>query len=267
MQGLHRKRRLLDRSGAGLRGLVLICLALGWAGIASAQKKQVITPRCGAVFGGEICVGGTIKGTTIRSITATIPLSVIQGTPPAGAMVWPPPEALVLPLPEEIRKASGVDHLTFYWEPMGHPPTPFLTPHFDFHFYVVDNASRQAMDCKNEKKPESLAAGYALRDADIPGIGKLVGLCVPRMGMHSLPEADMNATTPFKSTLVLGYYNGKPIFFEPMIARATLLEKKNFSLRVPAPDGIPANVHYPRRFKARYDQSRQGYRFQFTDFR
>jgi len=150
---------------------------------------------------------------------------------------------------------------------MGHPPGPFLTPHFDFHFYVVDTAARRAMDCKNDKKPASLPAGYSLLDIDIPGIGLLKGICVPLMGMHALRSTEAQGTKPFKSTLVMGYYDGRPIFFEPMIARATLLEKRNFSLAVPAPTGLPSNVHYPRRFTATYDASLQGYRFEFTGFR
>lgn len=256
-----------SRRTALIGSTAMICLAFGGVGVASAQRARVIAPECGAVFGGQICVGGTARGNKIKSITATVPLSVIQATPPPGAMKWPPQSDMVLPLPAEIRSATGVEELTFYWEAMGHPPGPFLTPHFDFHFYVVTDAERRAMDCKNDKKPESLPTGYSLLDVEIPGLGLLKGLCVPLMGMHALLNADAQETKPFKSTLVMGYYNGKPIFFEPMIAKATLLEKKNFSLAVPAPSGLPANLHYPRRFKATYDKSSQDYRFEFTGFR
>jgi len=245
----------------------VICLAFGDAGVASAQKARVIAPECGSVFGSQIGVGGTASGKKIRSIRATVPLSVIQGAPPPGAMKWPPESNLVLPLPSEIRSATGVEELTFYWEAMGHPPGPFLTPHFDFHFYVIPEAERRALDCKNDKKPESRPTNYSLFDVNIPGIGLLKGLCVPLMGMHSLLNADAQATKPFKATLVMGFYNGKPIFFEPMIAKATLLEKKNFSLRVPSPSGLPANVHYPQRFKATYDKSSKGSVFAFKAFR
>ena len=255
------------RRTALVLGSTVICLAFGSAGVASAQKARVIAPECGPVFGSRICVGGTARGNEIRSITATVPLSVIQGAPPPGAMKWPPQSDLVLALPAEIQTATGVTELTFYWEAMGHPPGPFLTPHFDFHFYVVSEAERRAMDCKNDTKPESLPTGYSLLDVDIPGIGLLKGLCVPLMGMHSLLGAEAKATKPFKSTLVMGFYNGKPIFFEPMIARATLLDKKSFSLSVPSPSQVPANVHYPRHFKATYDKSSNGYLFEFTEFR
>lgn len=256
-----------NRRAALIGSAAVICLTLGAAETAAAQKSRVIAPECGAAFGGQICVGGTVRGGNIRKITATIPLSVIQGAPPTPAMKWPPESELVLPLPAEIRTAAGIDHLTFYWEAMGHPPGPFLTPHFDFHFYVVGNAARKAIDCKNDKKPASLPAGYSLLDVEAPGIGLLKGTCVPLMGMHSLPDADSRGTKPFKASLVMGYYDGKPIFFEPMIARATLLEKKNFSLAVPAPVGLPATTHYPRKFKAKYDGSLQSYRFEFTGFR
>lgn len=256
-----------SRRTALILGSVMGCLALADAGVASAQKARVIAPECGSVFGSQICVGGTERGNKVSSITATVPLSVIQGAPPPGAMKWPPEANLVLPLPAEIRTATGVEELTFYWEPMGHPPGPFLTPHFDFHLYVVPEAERRAIDCKNDKKPESLPSGYSLLDVNIPGIGLLKGVCVPLMGMHSLLSKDVKGTKPFKSTLVMGFYNQKPIFFEPMIARATLLEKKSFALQIPEPSGLPANVHYPRRFKATYNASSKGYLFEFTGFR
>lgn len=79
-------------------------------------------------------------------------------------MVWPPVVEAVVPMPAEARAATGVDHLTVYWEHYGHPPTPFLTPHFDFLFYTISNAERQTIDCANKTKPAILPTGYSLLD-------------------------------------------------------------------------------------------------------
>ena len=181
-------------------------------------------------------------------------------------MVWPPAAAAVIPLPAEVLAAAGVSHLTVYWEPHGHPPGAFMTPHFDFHFYSISDSARQAIDCASKTKPDTLPAGYAMADMDIPGIGLLIGLCVPQMGMHSLPSAVAQDTTLFSSALILGYYDGHPIFFEPMISRATLLERKSFGQPIPTPAGLGAGVHYPTQFEAVYDAAIPGYRIVFSGF-
>jgi hypothetical protein len=193
-------------------------------------------------------------------------MAAIDNSPADAAMAWPPVATAVIPLPSEARTATGVDHLTFYWEAHGHPPTPFMTPHYDFHFYAISDSERRAIDCADKRKPETLPTGYSLRDQDLPGIGLLTGLCVPQMGMHSVETAAFQDTTLFSGAMVLGYYAGHPIFFEPMISRATLLQRRSFSLPLPTPAGLGTGVHYPTRFEAEYDPSVPGYRFVFSNF-
>jgi len=197
---------------------------------------------------------------------ATIPMATIEQTPADPPMAWPPVAEAVVTLPAEVQSATGVDHLTIYWEAHGHPPTPYLTPHFDFHFYVISDSARRAMDCSDLSKPTELPGGYALPDIDIPGIGMLKGLCVPAMGMHALESAALADTATFRGAMVLGYYAGKSIFFEPMISKAMLLEKKGFSLALPTPAGVPSGVRFPTKFQAEYDAAVPGYRFVFSDF-
>ena len=42
--------------------------------------------------------------------------------------------------------------------------------------------------------------------------------------------------------MVVGYYHGRPIFVEPMITRATLLERRGFPLEIPDVPDRPGNV-------------------------
>lgn len=207
-----------------------------------------------------------MSGNKVLAVGATVPMAAIDNTPNDGPMVWPPVAEAIVPMVPEARAATGIDHLSVYWEHHGHPPTPFLTPHFDFHFYTISNADRLKIDCANKSKPAALAPGYVLPDMDLPGIGLLTGVCVPGMGMHSLLGSDVGATTPFSGTMVLGYYDTHPIFFEPMIAKAKLEEKRSFTLPMVTPAGIAAGVHYPAQFEAVYDASIPGYRFIFTGF-
>jgi hypothetical protein len=187
-----------------------------------------------------------------------------ENAPAEAPMVWPPVSLAEVPLPDAVKSATGFDNLTLFWEAHGHPPASFFTPHFDFHFNTATLGDLQAIDCADSAKPAALPAGFELPDATIPQLGTLIGLCVPHMGMHALASADVNRTTPFQSAMVVGYYHGQPIFLEPMISQATLLERRGFALEVPDVPGRPATTRYPTRFRADYDSTAQVYRFAFS---
>ena len=231
----------------------------------SAPTRQ-IAGACQPAFGAPVCSWAEMSGTKVLAMGATVPMASIENSPVDGPMVWPPVATAVVAMPAEARAATGVDHLTVFWEHHGHPPTPFMTPHFDFHFYTISDAERQTIDCANKTKPAVLPAGYSLPDVTIPGIGVLTGICVPRMGMHSLLTSELAGTTPFSGTMVLGFYDARPIFFEPMVAKARLMEKRTFAIPLVTPAGLAAGVHYPTRFEAVYDASIPGYRFVFSGF-
>jgi len=224
-----------------------------------------VAGSCQPVFGSQVCSFAEMSGTRVIALGATVPMAAIDGSPADAPMVWPPVANAVIPMPAEARGATGVDHLTVFWEHHGHPPGPFLTPHFDFHFYTISDAERRAIDCSSKTKPAVFPAGYGMVDIELPGLGMLTGLCVPGMGMHSLVTTDLEAKTPFSGTMVLGFYNARPIFFEPMIAKAKLQERKSFTLPLITPEPA-AGVHYPTRFEAVYDASIPGYRFVFSGF-
>ncbi|MHC4709600.1 MAG: DUF5602 domain-containing protein, partial [Planctomycetota bacterium] len=152
-----------------------------------------------------------------------------------------------------------------------HPPGPYLTPHFDFHFYTIPPAERSAIDCTDETKPSVMPAGYSLPDVILPpplaemaGVSTLIGLCVQQMGMHSLLTSELESTDTFRGSMVIGYYHGTPIFIEPMLTRSLLLEKRSFDLPIPSIPGMTGA--YPRAFRAEYDAQQQVYQFVFSDF-
>jgi hypothetical protein len=64
--------------------------------------------------------------------------------------------------------------------------------------------------------------------------------------------------------MVIGYYKTKPIFIEPMISRAMLLEKKSFELPIPTVPGMTGP--HPTTFRADYDATANAYRFVFANF-
>lgn len=245
------------RSRARRAGLALVA---GLAALTACNRTQLVQGDCRPANGADVCTWGETTGGTLVAFGATVPLAAIENAPADAPMAWPPLATAVVPMPEAVQSATGFQSLTMFWEPHGHPPGPYLTPHFDFHFNTTDV---RPIDCADTTKPAQLPAGYALPDVTDPELGTLVGLCVPKMGMHSLPQAALTDTTIFKAAMLVGYYHGEPIFVEPMIARAALLERRSFPLDVPAVPDRPAAVRLPTTFRADYDSTAQAYRFVF----
>lgn len=243
---------------AGAAGVLL-------SGLAACSKRQIVQGECRPVNGANVCVWAESSGNTLVAFGATVPVGSVENAPADAPMVWPPVAAAAIPLPEAVSSATGFTVLTVYWEAHGHPPGPYLVPHFDFHFYTIPAGDADAIDCADSTKPGRLPTAYELPDVSIPQLGNLIGLCVPKMGMHALLGAELHAPTTFQKTMVVGYYRGRPIFVEPMITRATLLERRSFLLGIPDVPDRPANVRYPTRFRADYDSTSQAYKFVFSD--
>ncbi|MGE3525439.1 MAG: hypothetical protein AB7I33_05915, partial [Gemmatimonadales bacterium] len=229
--------------------------------LTACNRTQLVQGDCRPANGADVCTWGETAGGTLVAFGATVPMTAIENAPDDAPMTWPPLATAVIPMPEAVRSATGFQSLTMFWEPHGHPPGPYLTPHFDFHFNTADV---RPIDCADTTKPAQLPAGYALPDMTDPELGTLVGLCVPKMGMHALPQAALSDTAIFKAAMLVGYYHGQPVFLEPMIARATLLERRSFPLTWPAVPDHPAAVRMPATFRAEYDSTAQAYRFVFS---
>lgn len=252
---------------------VLLLPVIAAAGCKSTPQVTMVNGQCADVFHGQVCTWARMQGSTVLAVGASVPIAAIDSAPgEGGPMAWPPAAAAVLQLPESAQQQSGLTHFTLFWEAHGHPPAPYMTPHFDFHFYTIANAQRTAIDCANTAKPAALPAGYALPDESLPpdvakmiGVPVLVGICVPQMGMHSLLASELESTTPFRGSMVVGYYDAKPIFIEPMISRAMLQEKQSFDLPIPAIPGLSGN--HPATFHGEYDAQQGVYRFEFSAFR
>ena len=234
------------------------------AGAASCTRERLVQGECKPYNGADICAWHTMSGDRLVAFGATIPVKVAENAPADMPMTWPPKAEVIIRFDSMVTAATGFDNFNVFWEPHGHPPGPYLTPHFDIHFNTVSVADVAKIDCADSTKPSVLPAGYELPDVVIPGIGTLVGICAPGMGMHALPGAELRSTTLFEKTMLVGYYHRTPIFMEPMITRATLLARRSFSLPVPGVAGEPDRVKLPSTFEARYDSTARAYQFTFS---
>jgi hypothetical protein len=243
-----------------------LSLALVGLTAAAPEASRSAAESCAPVLGSEVCTWVVMEGGTVVRLGATIPMSLIDEVPADAEMVWPPQSLAAIALPPEAQAALGIDHLGINWEAHGHPPASFMAQHFDFHFFSLSQDKVEAIDCSDESKPSRLPEGYALPDIDVPGMGVLVGLCVPQMGMHAMPAPDVDATDPFEASMMIGYYGGEPMSFEPMVSRALLLERSDFTLPMPVIEGLPAGVTYPTEFRAEYEAPSAQYRLIFSGF-
>ena len=51
-------------------------------------------------------------------------------------------------VPEYVKMATGIDHISIDFNPCGHPPLGVFTiPHYDLHIYLVDPEYRSCMTC------------------------------------------------------------------------------------------------------------------------
>ena len=244
----------------------LIVLALAFGLVTACAGRHTVDGGCQTVFGGEVCTWGVIDSNRVVEFGATVPLATIENAPPTGDMVFPPLADAVIALPRAVVRETGFNHFSLNWERHGHPPALFFTPHFDFHFYTVEPDAVQAIDCADLRKPARLPAAYALPDIEIPGMGTMIGLCVPGMGMHAMPAKEVQQASPFGASVLVGYYGQETIFLEPMISRAKLEEKKSMSVPVPVlPEPVPGLL-WPSRFIAAYDAQTKTYRLVFSGF-
>ena len=240
---------------------------------ACSKEAPIIEVKgpCADVFKSQVCTWAKTQGDSLLEVGAVVPIASIKNSPADVPMVWPPVPVAVLDTPDVGRQKSGLVDFTMYWEAGGHPPATYMTPHFDFHFYMISSAERSSIDCVDLSKPATLPTAYALPDIPLPpdmaammGVPALIGLCVPQMGMHAVPAPEIDSKAPFRGTMVVGYAQGKPVFLEPMVSKAMLMERKPFDLVIPQVPGL-AGAH-PTKFHAEFDATKQEYRMIFSAF-
>jgi hypothetical protein len=115
-------------------------------------------------------------------------------------------------------------------------------PHFDFHFYTVGQDVRESIvpsDPRWAEKANHLPAPEFIPEFNAalapPGVTP-ADIAVPMMGVHwvDVTSAELQGVLgnpdgyrPFTRTFIHGSWDGKVIFWEPMITRAHILSKKN----------------------------------------
>lgn len=165
--------------------------------------------------------------------------------------------ALALPSADGLAfKTAVID-----WNPQGHPPPHvYDVPHFDFHFYVIDEATRMAIGSKGDPAPKP--------DTTLVPAGFITdGETVPAMGMHYVPQsAPEFHGKPFTQVPIYGYANGKLAFVEAMVTRAYLLDEQSVDAVLDQPAKYEASGYYPTRYAVSHDATRHEYTVELSGF-
>jgi hypothetical protein len=167
-----------------------------------------------------------------------------------------------LPQAEASRAVAPFKWVSLNWNPHGHfPPAPpaWSEAHFDFHFYTAPRKTVKSIrpgpcgeliDCEDFKKAtRAVPSRYIHRDHIN------VDAAVPDMGNHLIdskaPELAKDGPR-FTHTFIFGAYDGRIIFYEPMITRAYLASNPNMCARIKQPQAWQEAGFYPTRYCVRY---------------
>ncbi len=152
---------------------------------------------------------------------------------------------LVIKLPTEAVGKTLFDHIFLTFSHTGHePPGIYDVAHFDIHFMLQPLAERLLIPpygpttaAKFDNLPPD---GYM----PVPYFRLPAG--VPLMGTHwANPTSTELNGGKFTQTLILGSYDGKLTFVEPMITLTTLQSSPNLSFKIPQPTKFAIPGLYP----------------------
>ena len=150
------------------------------------------------------------------------------------------------------------------YNPHGHePPGVYDLPHFDVHFYMIPSAERMEIGPADPGFDILPAPQY------IPDFYMRIPGGVPQMGTHwaDLLAPEFNGQT-FTRTYIWGSFDGKVIFFEPMITVAYLESEPSETIPLRQPQSYQRDGYYPTSYRVehrehpdRYEISLQGLEF------
>jgi len=209
---------------------------------------------------------GTLAGVQIKTWATLGPggrVDRVGFTVPSGAVeAATEAQELVLALPDEVKRATFLDHLQIDYQLSEHAQVGvYKGGQFEFRFFGIDAIERAQINCVNEPMPTAttLPEPYL-----VPGTGLAPeGSCVPGVGVHAYdptaPGVDPDSTEPFTSTLGLGYHKGALAFVEGVAADSLLDNQKDFALAIPAVELLGRSTLFPGAIIGQYSAEEDAY--------
>lgn len=238
-------KRLVNYRNTSRRGLAIL-LAASTALLAACGSDSSTSAGPAEVDGPAVNVGNGTARTYIAfgshgvaTLGVKLTTSALDGLPTSDAM-W------TLPLPATV--PGPWDHVMLNWNAQGHPPAMYQVPHFDFHFYIINESQQAAITGGSDTV--TVPAQYVPQDY-MSGVES-----VPDMGVHWVDtlSAEFHGH-PFDKTFIYGFSRGSMVFVEPMITRDFLASQPDVSAPIKQPQAYQKPGEYPLTFSVKYDAS------------
>jgi hypothetical protein len=175
------------------------------------------------------------------------------------------PDLLDLALPEG--NPTPYRFASIDWNPRGHVPSMYQLPHFDFHFYLIDAAERDAIGAPDPAELEALGS-RAPEEGLLPASYVYPGeTTVPQMGGHWIdPASHEFHDETFDRTFIYGTWEGQVVFHEPMITRAFIESRPDATFEIATPVRYATPGWYPSAYRVSYDSETKEYRIGMIGF-
>lgn len=205
----------------------------------------------------------------IKKVGVTIPVDLFDNQPeedgdgPGGAIAS-------LVFPSVVRDTTYLNHFELHTEPHGHVSPPgsvnpnrFAVPHFDFHFYAIEEDEVRLIPAVVPPPPLPAVPAQLLPPGYIQP-----GPSIAEMGRHSSPLISVLDPDPLSTVMIAGFLpsGAEMHFVEPMVSREFLVERTSFELPMPLPAALGRTTLYPTKFDAEYDAEQDAYHFFFHHF-
>jgi len=254
MQVLNSNPVKIVRTRGAARALVVGALSV--FAIAAAREDSTSTRPAALTFysDAEKLGNGTVKSYVTRNADGAVSSIGVELSESALQGLGTEHRMLHLPIPKQGASAK-YSFVMLDWNPQGHEPDHVYTvPHFDFHFYMADHA--EVAKIAGGPDPIVPDAKFIPQDYVSPG-----NMAVPGMGVHWVDKSagELNGK-PFDKTFLWGFTGGKLIFVEPMITKAFLESRQNFTTALKQPQAFQRAGLYPQRYSIRYDRDDRVYR-------
>jgi hypothetical protein len=286
------QRKLINSTGRNWTSILLALAALG--GCARVDAAVVVNR---SEFGEPVAVGnGTARAyVTVRNgapaeLGVALSEEALEGLPMTGSghhgeqMMT---HEYILQLPAD--HGTPFQFVELNWNPSGHEPEGVYAgvPHFDFHFYTISKAERDAIvptDPAFAAKADHLPAAEFIPANNLmlaPPEAAPSVVAVPKMGVHWVDArshelqaifGNPDAYSPFTATFIHGTWDGQVHFWEPMVTRAHILEKKSTTdasvrdevIQLPLPAQYQVPGYYPNAYRIQWDEHAREYRIALT---
>jgi len=227
-------------------------------------NDEIIIPTTNTFYGDSVAIGNGYAQAWVSvnlngdptAVGINISEKSLEGLPDSLAQ-------FVLPLP--LDKGKGFyTHGLIDWNPEGHePPGVYDLPHFDFHFYIIPNEERMAIGPNDTVQfanaPDSMYVPAAYLQT--PG-------GVPQMGAHWVDLMSPEFTGgKFTKTYVWGSYDGKFVFWEPMITLEYLLTHPKDVVTLRQPQAYQRDGWYATKYKVSYSSHTKDYTVALTNLK